>query len=107
MEKGHLPWHIYSSLFHFPLQHKKIEENESVLLRIQNFKHVLRWLISQYIEVSFKCFEELHPCNWYVFDYEEFRANMKNRFYSIDEDSFMLQNYQKEKLKLFEKYKKT
>jgi hypothetical protein len=108
-EKDNLPWHIYSGIFHFPLQHRKVEENEVVLDRLKNFNHDLYNLISKYTEVAFKCFEELHPCNWYVFDWEELKEN-HNESPSILHFAvkrLKLDKYQKEKLELLEKYKKS
>jgi hypothetical protein len=108
-EKGNLPWHIYSSIFHFPLQHRKVEENEVVLERLKNFNHDLYHLISKYTEVAFKCFEELHPCNWYVFDWEELKENHdeSTSLLHFAVKRLKLDKYQKEKLELLEKYKKS
>jgi hypothetical protein len=108
-EKDHLPWHIYSSIFHFPLQFRKVEENEVVLDTLKNFNYDLCHLISRYTEVAFKCFEELHPCNWYVFDWEELKENQNEPYplYHYAVKRLKLGNYEKEKLELFEKYKKS
>jgi hypothetical protein len=100
-EKGHLPWSIYSSIFHFPLQSKIVEENHEVLARIQSFNSTLKWSISKYIEISFKCFEELHPNPWFpILSSEDSMHQKEKHLYS-----FKLHEYKGEKSKLYEKYK--
>jgi hypothetical protein len=99
-EDGHLPWSIYSSIFHFPLQNKIVEENDEVLSQIKNFNSDLWRFISKYTEASFKCFEELHPEPWFSF-YQYFLKN-KEKFLS----SYKLSEYREEKSKFYEKYKK-
>jgi hypothetical protein len=103
-EKGHLPWSIYSSIFHFPLQSKIVEESNEVLERIQNFNSTLKWLISKHTEISFKCFATLNPdLWWYAFPSSKEDLLQHKEKYLYSNKWF---DYVREKEKLYEKYKK-
>lgn len=119
-EQNHLPWHIYSSIFYYPLQNRMVEENDTELDKIKNFNYQLRYLISKYTDVAFKCFEELHPSHWYIFDWDEIRQeqefeklnNLKELqwkfpFQFFTPDKIRLDNYNKERQELLQKYKET
>ena len=119
-EQDHLPWHIYSSIFHYPLQNRMVEENDTELDKIKNFNYDLRFIISEYTDVAFKCFEELHPSRWYILDWNEIRQeqefeksnNLKELQWPFSPhfstpDEIRLDNYNKERQELLQKYKET
>ena len=117
-EQDYLPRHIYSSIFHYPLQNRLVEENDTEIDKIKDFNKVLGYLISKYAEVAFKCFEKLHPSIWYVFDWEELiKENEKSNhqkeleikfpFLFYAPDKICLDNYNKERQELLKKYKES
>ena len=119
-EQDHLPWHIYSIIFHYPLQNRMVEENDTELDKIKNFNYDLRFIISEYTDVAFKCFEELHPSRWYILDWNEIRQeqeieksnNLKELQWPFSPhfstpDEIRLDNYNKERQELLQKYKET
>ena len=119
-EQDHLPWHIYSSIFHYPLQNRIVEENDIELDKIKNFNYDLIYLISKYTDIAFKCFEGLHPSQWHIFDWNEIRQeqefeksnNLKELQWLFSPhfstpDEIRLDNYNKERQELLQKYKET
>lgn len=108
-EQGFLPRHIYSSIFHFPLQNILVEENDTELDKIKMFNFDLEYIISKYADVSFKCFQELHPSCWYVYDGDELNKEHAITFSSLDYilEKYEIDSYKKEKQELIEKYKET
>jgi hypothetical protein len=109
-DQGYLPRHIYSSIFHYPLQNRLVEENVTELDKIKDFNDVLFHLIStKYTEVAFKCFEKLHPSYWYVFNWDEYNSEQAKPFTNLDYilERYVLDSYRKEKQELIKKYKET
>lgn len=106
-EQGYLPRHIYSSIFHYPLQNRLVEENDTELDKIKDFNDVLCYLISKYADVAFKCFEELHPSQCYLLDRHELQQ--AKPFTNLDYilERYVLDSYKKEKQELIKKYKET
>lgn len=106
-EQGYLPRQIYSSIFHYPLQNRLVEENDTELYKIKDFNNVLCYLVSKYADVAFKCFEELHPSYWYVLDRHELQQ--AKPFTNLDYilERYVLDSYKEEKQELLKKYKDT